>query len=107
RKSTLATRAGRQTVCGLVVNDGPNVSREEYDTLKAILKNAARHGGESQNRDRVPVFRAHLHGRIAWVQSTNSTCGAKLRERTRRSSGTDTASPQRAFAALTEAAGRY
>ena len=73
----------RQTVCGLVVNDRPNISRnDEYDNLKAILHNATRDGPESQNRDRVPDFRAHLLGRIAWVpESINSGRGAKLRER--------------------------
>jgi RNA-directed DNA polymerase len=81
RKSTLATRAGRQTVCGLIVNDRPNVPREEYDRLKAILHNASRHGAGSQNRDGVADFRAHLRGRIAWVESVNPERGAKLRER--------------------------
>ena len=80
-KSTLATRAGRQTVCGLVVNDRPNVARDEYDRLRAILRNAARHGPDSQNRERIPDLRAHLLGRIAWVESTNPSRGAKLRER--------------------------
>lgn len=33
----LVAIAGRQTVCGLVVSDRPNISRDEYDDLKAIL----------------------------------------------------------------------
>lgn len=81
RKSTLTTRAGRQTVCGLVVNDHPNIARHEYDALKAILHNAARHGPESQNRAGVRDFPAHLLGRIAWVESVYAARGAKLRER--------------------------
>ncbi|HEY5196414.1 MAG TPA: reverse transcriptase family protein [Solirubrobacteraceae bacterium] len=81
RKSTLTTRAGRQTVCGLVVNDRPNVNRREYETLKAILHNAGRGDPEAQNRAVVPDFRAHLLGRIAWVESVNPSHGAKLRSR--------------------------
>jgi RNA-directed DNA polymerase len=79
RKTTLATRAGRQTVCGVVVNDRTNVMRAEYDTLKAILHNAACGDPQAQNRDAVPDFRAHLLGRIAWVASLHPSRGAKLR----------------------------
>jgi hypothetical protein len=80
-KSTLMTRAGRQRVCGIVVNEHRNVARGEYDRLKAILHNAAREGPASQNRAGVPNFRAHLLGRIGWVESVNLARGAKLRER--------------------------
>ena len=75
------TSAGRQRVCGIVVNDHPNVARDEYDRLKAILHNATRHGPAGENRAGVADFRAHLLGRIAWVQSINPARGARLRER--------------------------
>ncbi|MDP1847890.1 MAG: hypothetical protein Q8K79_08865, partial [Solirubrobacteraceae bacterium] len=81
RKSALMTRAGRQRVCGIVVNDHPNVPRDEYDRLRAILHNAARHGPAAENRAGVPDFRAHLLGRIGWVESVNPARGAKLRAR--------------------------
>lgn len=79
RKATLATRAGRQRVCGIVVNEGLNVSRTEYDRLKAILHNAARRGPGAENRGHAHDFRAHLLGRIAWVESLHPARGAKLR----------------------------
>jgi hypothetical protein len=79
RKSTLATRAGRQRVCGVVVNERLNVSRREYDLLRAILHNSRVHGPASQNREAVPDFKAHLSGRVAWVESLNPSRGAKLR----------------------------
>jgi hypothetical protein len=79
RKSLLSTRAGRQQVCGIVVNEHPNVPRADYDTLRAILHNAARHGPASQNREGVPDFRAHLAGRIAWVEQLDPSRGRKLR----------------------------
>ena len=79
RKSTIATRAGRQRVCGIVVNERLNVPRREYDELKAILHNAALRDPARENRAGVPDFRAHLLGRIAWVESLHPGRGAKLR----------------------------
>ncbi|MGA2926260.1 MAG: reverse transcriptase family protein [Solirubrobacteraceae bacterium] len=81
RKSMLTTRAGRQRVCGVVVNERLNVPRDEYDVLKAILHNARVHGPGSQNRAAVADFRAHLLGRISWVQSLHPDRGEKLRRR--------------------------
>ena len=79
RKSTLTTRAGSQRVCGVVVNQRTNMARADYDTLKATIHNAARHGPASQNRAGVPDFRAHLLGRIAWVEQLHPEHGKKLR----------------------------
>ena len=79
-KSTRRTRATRQTVCGVVVNAHPNVTRREYDQLRAILHNAARDGPRSQNAAAVTDLQAHLRGRIAWITSLNPDRGRKLRE---------------------------
>jgi len=79
RKTRIMSRGGRQQLCGLVVNDRPNLPRDELDNLRALLFNAVRSGPESQNRDGHPHFRAHLEGRIAWVASVNSARGARLR----------------------------
>jgi hypothetical protein len=81
RKSALQSAGRRQSVCGIVVNVRPNVLRSEYDELKAILHNAARHGPTGQNRARIADFEAHLRGRIAWVASLNPARGEKLRRR--------------------------
>jgi RNA-directed DNA polymerase len=78
RKSILRTAAARQQVCGIVVNDRLNVTRAEYDRLKAILHNAARHGPGSQGP---AADRAHLEGRVAWVASLNPARGDKLKRR--------------------------
>jgi hypothetical protein len=75
-KSVLRTRAGRQTVCGIVVNAAPNVTRAEYDSLRAILHNAARDGPAGQG---LTGRRAHLQGRIAWVAALNPARGDKLK----------------------------
>ena len=80
RKSRIMHSSQRQQVTGVVVNERPNVSRQEYDQLKAILFNACRHGLESQNLLQHPNFWAHLQGRVAWVESVNPNKGAKLRQ---------------------------
>jgi RNA-directed DNA polymerase len=79
QKSRLVTRAGRQRVCGIVVNERLNVDRREYDRLKAVLHDLRLHGPAAANRAAVPDFRAHLLGRIAWVASLNPGRGEKLR----------------------------
>uniref|UniRef100_UPI003D8AA135 reverse transcriptase family protein n=1 Tax=Gordonia sp. B7-2 TaxID=3420932 RepID=UPI003D8AA135 len=68
----------RQRLAGLVVNDRPQVSREDYDRLRALLHNAARHGPESQNHSAHPDFRAHVYGLIAWVGATSETRRRRL-----------------------------
>ncbi len=80
-KTALHSAGGRQSVCGVVVNVRPNVPRSEYEELKAILHNCARHGPESQNRAVIPDFQAHLRGRISWVASLNPARGQKLSRR--------------------------
>ena len=77
-KSALRTRAARQQVCGIVVNAAPNIRRAEYDRLKAMLHNAARHGPAGQG---LSGRAAELQGRIAWVASLNPSRGEKLRRR--------------------------
>jgi RNA-directed DNA polymerase len=78
-KTALRTRGSRQTVCGIVVNDHPNVPRIEYDRLRAMLHNAARDGPHAQNRGAVLDFEAHIRGRIAWVSALHPAHGEKLR----------------------------
>src|SRR5262249_53215019 len=43
RKTRFMRPAVRQQLCGVVLNSRPNVSRDEYDRLKAVLHNCARH----------------------------------------------------------------
>lgn len=78
-KGRWMTAGGRQHLAGVVVNQRPNVRRDEYDRLKAILTNCGRHQPASQNRDGHPDFRAHLLGRVAHVAHLNPDRGRKLR----------------------------
>ncbi|GAA5145553.1 hypothetical protein GCM10025768_02950 [Microbacterium pseudoresistens] len=79
RKTRVRGRGVRQSVTGIVVNERLNVSRDDYDRLKAIVHNCVVHGPATQNRGGVADFRAHLLGRISWVESLNARRGERLR----------------------------
>lgn len=78
-KTRVMFQSQRQIAAGVVLNDRPNISRIEFDRLKALLHQAARSGPEGQNHDQHPNFRSHLLGRIQWVQQLNRKRGDKLR----------------------------
>jgi RNA-directed DNA polymerase len=73
-KTRVMRRGRRQEVTGVVVN----VARDEVRKLRALLHQAARDGLASQNRDGHPDFRAHVHGRIAFVRMVDRDKGDKL-----------------------------
>jgi len=79
RKTRIMRTGVRQQLAGLVVNERLNVGRKEFDALKATLTNCIRLGAESQNRDGLADFKAHLQGRVGFVESVNAARGAKLR----------------------------
>lgn len=68
----------RQQVTGVVVNRHPNVCRQEFDRLKAVLTNCIRRGPSTQNHARHADFAAHLRGAIAHVAHLNPARGTKL-----------------------------
>lgn len=69
----------RQEVTGVIVNSRPNLARDRFDRLKAILHNAAKAGSlESQNRSGIANFRAYLLGQISHVRLLNPQRGARL-----------------------------
>jgi hypothetical protein len=78
-KTRSMPRSARQRLGGLVVNERPNPTRAEFDRLKAILHNCAKHGPASQNREDRPEFRAHLRGCVAWFEHVHPVRGARLR----------------------------
>jgi hypothetical protein len=79
-KSRFMRQGARQELTGIVVNSHANIRRADFDRLKAILTNCARHGPESQNRDGHADFRNHLLGRIAHMERVNAARGNRLRE---------------------------
>ncbi len=78
RKSRVMRQGIQQRAAGLVINQKTNISRQEYERLKAIMCNCVRHGPEEQNRAGVADFRAHLAGRIAHVTRFNPAKGRRL-----------------------------
>jgi len=79
RKTRVMRRGGCQRITGIVVNDHVNVPRMAYDKLKAILYNCRKNGPNTQNRAGLRDFRAHLEGRVAWVEQVNALRGQRLR----------------------------
>jgi RNA-directed DNA polymerase len=77
-KRKVLRSTGKLVVTGVVVNEKLNVSRREFDQLKAVLTNCARRGASTQNRSEHPHFAAHLRGRIAQVTQLNPARGARL-----------------------------
>ena len=79
RKTRLMRPGVCQRLAGLVVNQHLNVSRRDFDRLKATLTNCVRRGPESQNHDGHPDYRSHLQGRVAFVESVHPERRKKLR----------------------------
>ncbi len=71
RKTRSAAQGQRQTVCGVVVNEKPNLPREAFDALKALLHQCVLHGPQSQNLTGMQAWREHLAGRVAWAAQLN------------------------------------
>ena len=80
RKTHVMARGTRQQVAGIRLNQHPNIPRETFDELKAILHNCVRFGPESQNRNGHLHFREHLTGRLAYWSSVCPTRIAKLQQ---------------------------
>jgi len=77
-KRKVLRSSGKLIVTGVVVNEKLNVSRREFDRLKAVLTNCARRGASTQNKSGHPHFAAHLRGRIAQMTQLNRVRGARL-----------------------------
>ncbi len=78
RKTRVRTQAQSQRLAGMVVNQRPNPPRDEFDRLKATLHNCIHRGPESQNHQDHDDFKAHLAGRVAYVNWLNPAKGKKL-----------------------------
>ncbi|MEM1443123.1 MAG: reverse transcriptase family protein [Verrucomicrobiota bacterium] len=78
QKTRFMPSGRKQHAAGLVLNEKPNISRVEYDRLKAILTNSLRYGPDSQNREKDPQFKEHLAGRIGWFRQSNPKRAERL-----------------------------
>jgi RNA-directed DNA polymerase len=79
RKTRVMPQSVQQKVTGIVMNQRPNMPRVDFDRLKATLNNCVRHGPQSQNHSQHANFKAHLNGKIAYVQMLNAERAYKLR----------------------------
>jgi len=79
RKTRVMRRGGCQRVTGIVVNDHINVPRVLFDELKATLHNCRRNGPVAENRAGLRDFRAHLNGKVTWVEQVNPARAERLR----------------------------
>ena len=78
-KKRIMRQGVRQRLAGVVVNRKLSVSRRERERLEAILTNCVRLGPDSQNREGHPNFRAHLEGRVSFVEMIDRAQGQRLR----------------------------
>jgi RNA-directed DNA polymerase len=78
RKTRCQPSGGRQTVCNVVVNQRPNLRREEFDRLKAVLHRCVTQGPNGENRHGVRDWRQHLQGRVAWAAQLNPEKAQRL-----------------------------
>lgn len=83
KKGRVQRKGGRQTVCGIVVNEADKLRlpRDELRQLRAILHNAKKTGLAAQNRGGHPHFEAYLRGKIAYVSMVDPDRGADLAQR--------------------------
>jgi len=79
RKTRIMRSGVHQRLAGITVNQHVNISRSDFDQLKAILTNCVRHGPQTQNREAHPSFQRHLEGRVSFVEMINPARGAPLR----------------------------
>jgi RNA-directed DNA polymerase len=79
RKTRIMRQGVRQHLAGVVVNQKTSLRRRDLELMEAILTNCVRFGAESQNRARLPDFRAHLEGRVGFVEMINRVKGQRLR----------------------------
>jgi RNA-directed DNA polymerase len=79
RKTRIMRQGVRQHLAGIVVNQRESLPRHDLKLLEAILTNCVRSGPESQNRAELADFRAHLEGRVGFVEMVNRLKGQRLR----------------------------
>ncbi len=75
-KTRIARRHTRQEVLGVVVNTRPNLARDRYDLLRAVLRRVAREGWERAEIDGEPVGPSALEGHVAHARTLLSASRA-------------------------------
>lgn len=81
QKTKVMTKSRRQYVCGVVVNEKPNLVREERKRLRAIVHNIVTKGieGEAAKNSLPPEkFAEVIRGKVNWFRQLNPGIGDKL-----------------------------
>lgn len=81
RKTRVMRAATRQQVTGIIVNRTPNVPREHYDRIKAMLHNSLRDGLDTNHPFETLLFKHQLAGHIAHISAIHPGRGERLRHR--------------------------
>ena len=79
RKTRVMGRGQRQQATGIILNKHHNLSRKEFDCLKAILHNCITKGVSSQS-DGQENFKSHLEGKLNYLSMLNSSKGENLKK---------------------------
>jgi len=77
RKTRVMGKGQRQTATGIVLNKHHNMSRQDYERLKAMLHNCVTKGVASQARGHLN-FRAFLKGKLSHLAALNPAKAEKL-----------------------------
>lgn len=93
RKTRVMRASTRQRVTGIIVNHRPNVPRENFDRLKAMLHNCVRQGPATQCTSGTGELRNHLAGHIAHLSAIHPARGARLRRMFEQVQWADAVSP--------------
>ena len=80
KKTKVMRRNTSQRVTGLVINDKPNIPREYYRRIRAIIHNCIKDGVHKQNLegDDEAVFKQRLYGYAYYIHSVNQKLGNNL-----------------------------
>lgn len=78
RKTRCRPQGRRQQLCGVVVNQHPNLPRDAFDRLKAQLHDTLKHGSAAANREGRADWLGYLRGRVAWAAQLNPAKARRL-----------------------------
>jgi RNA-directed DNA polymerase len=79
-KSKIMRKAGRQYVCGVVVNSKTNMIKKERYRLRAIVHNITKNGLEEEavkSQMDAGTFSSHIKGKLNWLKQLNTDLGVK------------------------------
>ncbi|TCS94878.1 reverse transcriptase domain-containing protein [Hazenella coriacea] len=83
-KTRVLRASRRQRVTGIVVNEKPNLTRQDLRRFRALLHNVEKNGLEAENRSNHPNFWAYIQGTTSYIRMVRPELGEKLGEQVER-----------------------